>query len=135
MITLTLSLTLQIAPCPEVKRDQLMEKRYEVSLAALQEKDDEKTLAMLRSMTREFTTEMHKIKPAYEQWYVSLSQEDKKELLRQLKNKRWLLLMQQIQADEDIQARFKQNLTLRIEYESLQFLCDKASELSSRQVQ
>ncbi len=116
-------------PPLEAKRDQLMEKRFSISLAALREKDDAKTIALLKAMAREFSVEMQKLKPAYQKWFTSLTPEEKRMLLYQANTKNWLQLMQEIQFDASIQRRFKENVRLKQEYENIQFLCDKAAEL------
>lgn len=127
----TLSLSAAQLPVPplEAKRDQLMEMRFETSLAALREKDDAKTIALLKIMAGNFTAGIRKIKPEYQLWYRSLTVEEKRMLLYQAKTKRWLQLMEEIQLDTCIQSRFKSNMALKQEYESIQFICDKVLEM------
>lgn len=121
--------TISVPPL-EARRDQLMEKRFSDSLAALREKDNAKTIELLKAMAHEFIVEMQKLKPHYQEWYRSLSAEEKLMLLYQVDpKKKWLLLMQKIQFDACIQHRFKENVKLMQEYERIQFLCDKAAEM------
>lgn len=116
-------------PALELKRDEIMEKRYAAALAALRTADEAQTYLRLRNMANEFVTEINKLKPAYQQWYKSLSTEEKKRLLHRSYTKKWLLLMQEIQFDEAIQQRFMTNITLKREYENLQYLCNRAQEI------
>jgi hypothetical protein len=116
-------------PTLELKRDEIMEKRYAASLAALRTADEAQTYLKLRTMTNEFISEINKLKPAYQQWYKALSTEEKKRLLYRSYTKRWLLLMQEIQFDEAIQRRFLTDLPLKREYENLQYLCNRAQEI------
>ncbi|GAB3168528.1 hypothetical protein [Telluribacter humicola] len=113
----------------ETRRDRLMEKRYSHALAALREKNDNKTIMLLERMKQEFTRGMQKLKPDYQVWYRSLSSEQKRQLLYQSGTKRWLQLMQEIQFDAYIQHRLGENAKLRLAYESIQFACDKAAEM------
>ncbi|AHM62680.1 hypothetical protein D770_22165 [Flammeovirgaceae bacterium 311] len=122
--------TAHSVPPLEAKRDQLMEKRFSDSLAALREQDDAKTIALLKAMAHEFTEEMEKLKPQYQEWYLSLSAAEKRKLLYETDTKNWLQLMQEIQFDACIQRRFRENQKLKQEYESIQFLCDKAAEIA-----
>lgn len=117
-------------PSPlEAKRNQLMEKRFSDTLVALREPEDTKTLQLLSQMAQRFVFEMKELKPHYQQWYQSLSDEEKRKLFYASSNKRWMLLMQEIQADTLIQQRFRESQRLRQEYTRLQFLCDQAAEL------
>lgn len=126
MFLLTTALSV---PPLEARRDQLMEKRFSESLAALREKDDAKTIELLKAMAHEFMSEMQKLMPDYQAWYQSLSAEEKLMLLYQGGTKKWLQLMREIQLDACIQRRFNENVKLKQEYESIQFLCDKAAEM------
>lgn len=127
MLWLTTALTV---PPLEARRDQLMEKRFSSSIAALRENEDAKTIELLKAMALEFTREMQKLKPEYQAWYHSLSAEEKRNLLFQADSKKWLELMQEIQFDACIQRRFRENVKLKQEYESIQFLCDRAAEIN-----
>ncbi|WP_224994419.1 hypothetical protein [Cesiribacter sp. SM1] len=129
MLGLPLSVWSQSLPAMEAKKDQLLEKRYATCLLALREKDDAKTLTMLQAMAEEYIAEMEKFKPAYEKWYRSLSLEESTELLEQINNKKWILLMQELQFDEEIFKRFIKNPELKQEYENIQFQCDLASRM------
>ena len=113
----------------EAKRDQLMEMRFSHSLAALREPDDKKTRSQLWAMSRAYILAMEQLKPAYRQWYKGLSDEERMQLVGRMKEKKWIYLMQEIQADQQITDRFRNNLTLKREYDHIQFLCDKAAEL------
>ncbi len=130
MLSLPHAASAQGVPPLEAKRDLLLEKRFSASLAALREKNDTKTLAMLKSMAREYITEMDKLRPLYESWYNALSGIEKVQLLQASNRKRWISLMQEIQFDREILNRFLANPTLQREYENIQFMCERASELS-----
>ena len=130
LLDLSFSASSQYVPQLEQQRDELIEKRFAASLAALREMDDQKAVAMLRAMTKEYIAGMEKLRPAYEQWYKKLSAEEKMQLVRGLSNKKWIPLMQEIQFDRLIQERFRNNLNLKREYDHLQFICDRATELN-----
>lgn len=118
----------QLLPPLEAKRVELMEMRFALSLEALREPDDEKALAMLKHMAKEYISSMDALKPGYQKWHSELSAADKKVLRESSTQRKWLQLMQEIQFDEAITERFRARPELKRAYERIQFQCDRAAD-------
>ena len=110
----------------EAKRDQLMEMRYSKTLAALREKNNAETVAMLKAVRVEFVSEMEKLKPEYERWVNSLTVQEIDALMNRLNGKRYFDLIVELQTDPDVISRYMNNQEIFKEYRNLEVSCDKA---------
>ena len=103
-----------------------MELRYSKTLKALREKDNQKTIVLLRKVKKEFVAGMEKLKPDYERWVNSLSVQEIEQLMNRLNEKKYFDLMVELQTDAAIISRYLNNQEIYKEYRSLEVTCDRA---------
>lgn len=104
----------------EAKYDKLMTKYANGLKVALAEKDDKKTIAMVKKLNDEFIVGIEKIKPELESWIKNMTEKDKEAFEARAGEKEYLKTMFTIMFDPEIVKRINGNPELKLALESLE---------------
>ncbi|MBB6609773.1 hypothetical protein H7F15_01870 [Pontibacter sp. Tf4] len=97
----------------EAKYDKIMEKYVNGLKAAFAEKDDKKTIVMVRKLNDEMVSSFEKIKPEIESWIKGMTEADKEAFSKRAENKPYLKTIFTIMFDPEIGKRIEQNPELK----------------------